>query len=155
MNENGREEKILSLLDNIPEEIRMVHILPHLHPETLVWLDKANYIKYHSKIRPYISLQPSTRFPLGRQETYIRNMVRNDASFVFSQLLNERVKHWLRKCNYYYSGKRFETYLHFLSQYCIDLNAARCRQLVHNAGLNAMGKKWYKKSKITSIRWIH
>ena len=47
-----REDRLLSLLDTLPEEVRIEHILPHLPPQVLIWLNRANYIKYH-RIKHY------------------------------------------------------------------------------------------------------
>ena len=151
--ESERGRHLLDLLDTIPEDVRLVYILPCLSPQTLVWLNKANYILYHNFVRSQISSNRTERFPLGRYETYVRHMIRIDASFVLNQLLIERELSWKRRMNYYYNGKKFDTYFHFISHYSIDQNSSRCRKAIQIAACKALGKKWYKRTRTKSSRW--
>ena len=146
------ESRLLQLLDLIPEEIRILHILPYLSPQTLVWLNKSNYIAHHSSISPLITYNRSTRFPLGKYETYVRHMVRIDASFVVTQLLKENRMQWQHR-GYYYQGNNFRTFLHFISQYSIDHNASRCRKAIQVVGCEALGRNWHKGKRARSSKW--
>ena len=60
-----RGTRLLELLDLIPIEIRLEHILPHLGPETLVWLNKEFYIKHHCITMNMIPVNRSARPPPG------------------------------------------------------------------------------------------
>lgn len=142
-----REIKFLHLLDSIPIELRELHIYPHIPPKVLVWLDRANYIKYHSYILPTINISRSSRFPLGKRETFIRYMVRNDCAFVISQLLKDNIKAWLKRSSYYYQSTNHTSYLHFLFHYSIQHCANKCRKCINDKAIQLIGKKWYKNSK--------
>lgn len=148
-----REDRILALLDCLPEEVRVEHILPHLPPQVLVWLNRHNYIRYHSVICPLIPSTRSERFPLGKRETYIRHMIREDCSFVVSQLLTDHADVWVRPSGYYYKTRSFPSYLHFLFQYSLDVTASRCRKCINNKAIDLIGKKWYKRTRERSNRW--
>lgn len=148
-----REEGLLALLDCIPEEVREKHILPHLPPQVLVWLNRTNYIKHHHVLRSFISTMPSERFILGKWETYIRYMIREDCSFVIAQLLSYHSRVWLKHSGYYYKTKSFPSYLHFLFQYSLDVSASRCRRCINNKAIDLIGKKWYKRTRERSNRW--
>lgn len=148
-----REDRLLSLLDTLPEEVRIEHILPHLPPQVLIWLNRANYIKYHRIVRPLIPNTRSDRFPLGKWETYIRHMIREDCSFVIAQLLSDHARIWLRHSGYHYKTRSFPSYLHFLFQYSLDVTASRCRRCINDKAIDLIGKKWYKRTHERSNRW--
>lgn len=152
---NEREKRLLALLDHIPEEVREKHILPHLSPQVLVWLNRANYIKYHHVLTPLIPNIRSERFPLGKRETYVRHMIREDCSFVIARLLSDHARAWLRHSGYYYKTRSFPSYLHFLFQYSLDVTASRCRRCINDKAIDLVGKKWYKKTRERSNRWIN
>ena len=149
----GREKRLLALLDCVPEEVRVKHILPHLSPQVLVWLNRDNYIKYHSVLRPLIPNTRSERFPLGKWETYVRHMIREDCSFVVAQLLSDHARVWLRHSGYHYKTRSFPSYLHFLFQYSLDVTSARCRKCINDKAIDLIGKKWYKRTRERSRRW--
>lgn len=148
-----KEQRLLSLLDSIPEEVRMIYIFPHIPPQVLVWLNRSNYIRYHYVLRPLVSTSRSERFPLGKWETYIRHMIRDDCSFVVAQLLSDNAHIWIRHSGYYYKTKSYPSYLHFLFHYSIDVTASRCRKNINDKAIDLIGKKWYKKTREKSNRW--
>ena len=153
MTETDRGTRLLELLDSIPTEVRLEHILPHLAPETLVWLNKELYVKYHYITKSMIPTRRSARFPLGNWETYVRHMIREDSSFVLSQALKDNVLRWAKPCAYYYKGKVFASFLHFIFHYSIDMTATKCRRQINDAALEVIGKKWYKKTREKSDKW--
>ena len=148
-----REERLLALLDHVPEEVRVKHILPHLPPQVLVWLNRTNYIKYHNVLRPLIPRMRSERFPLGKWETYVRHMIREDCSLVIAQLLSDHARIWIRQRGYYYKTMSFPSYLHFLFHYSLEVTASRCRKCINDKAIDLIGKKWYKRTRERSNRW--
>lgn len=148
-----REKQLLKLLDNIPEEVRVKHILPHLSPQVLVWLNRSNYIRYHRCVHTLIPIKRSLRFPLGKWETYIRHMIREDCSFVITQLLSTNAYLWIEPCCYYYKTSKFTSYLHYLFQYSLDVTASRCRRCINDKAIDLIGKKWYKKTRERTGKW--
>tara|TARA_Y100000385_G_C12780543_1_gene503319 strand:- start:94 stop:519 length:426 start_codon:yes stop_codon:yes gene_type:complete len=129
----------------LPDDIIKEHIFPKLSPVILVWLTKENYIKYHYVIKDIIQK--------NRLESYIRDIIRNDYSFVFNYLLDEQFNKWLNMKKYTYKCYIFENYIRFLMQFCIDNNSNKCLMLIQNKGSNNFKEKWSKKVKIKDCRW--
>lgn len=150
-----RESKILALLDKLPSDVLMQYILPNLAPETLVWLNKTNYITYHSCIFSLLRKRPNYCFPLGKWETYVRHMIRDDCAFVIQQLLNDNGKKWMHHRNYRYKNCTYPTYLHFAWAYSTDFVSSRCRKLIFNKGIELMGRNWYKKRREKFTKWTN
>jgi len=138
---------IFHYLNFLPDDIIKEYIFPKLSPENLVWLTKENYIKYHYVIKDII--------PKNRLESYIRDIVRNDYSFVFNHLLDEQFNKWLNMKKYTYKCYIFENYIRFLMQFCIDNNSNKCLMLIQNKGSNYLKEKWSKKVKIKDCRWSY
>jgi hypothetical protein len=80
-------------------------------------------------------------------------MIRNDYSFVFKQILNERKNKWVKMRKFLYKAENFTTYLHFLANFAFNNASYKCEQLIISTGLSELGEKWYKKSKIRNIKW--
>ena len=118
-NSKNREASILAGLDTIPDDILINNIKPILKPETLVWLDKTNYIKYHSCIEKQIKHRPTSNYPSGVYESYVRDIVRMDYSFVFEQILNDNIQKWIRIRNYRFKDKIYNTYLNFVFDFLL------------------------------------
>ena len=147
------EKTFMTKLHELPEEIAHEYILPKLSPETLVWLNKENYIKHHDKIYKLIPKGRHAQFPQGSYEAYIRYIVRNDHSFVLKQILNEKKEKWIKMRKFIYKADNFSTYLHFLANFAFNNASYKCEQLINSTGLAELGEKWYKKSKTRNIKW--
>ena len=132
-------------LNLLPDDIIKEYIFPKLSPEILVWLTKENYIKYHYVIKNII--------PKYSIESYIRDIIRNDYSFIFNYILDEQFIKWLTMKKYTYKSYIFENYFTFLMQFCIDNNSNKCLILIQNKGSNYFKEKWSKKVKIKNCRW--
>lgn len=146
-------KKILSNIDKIPDDILLNNIKPILKPETLVWLDKANYIKYHYCIENLIKHRPSINHPSGVYDSYVRDIIRLDYSFVFQQLINDKISNWKKINNYRYKDKIYKSYLYFLFDYALDNNSIKCRNIINNI-INALySKNRYKNTKYKNNRW--
>ena len=139
------ETRVMSKLHDLPEEIVREHIFPKLSPETLVWLNKENYIKHHNIIHKLIPKGRHAQFIQGSYEAYVRYMVRNDYSFVFKQILNERKDAWIKTPHFIYKAKIYNTYLHFLAGFAFSNASYKCEQLIISVGLSELGEKWYKR----------
>ena len=77
---------------------------------------------------------------------------RNDHSFVFEQILDENFNKWRAMKKYLYRSCIFDTYLHFLIQFCIDNDSPKCRELIDRKASSVLNKKWHKHSRIRSSR---
>lgn len=153
LNTSFNEAGFISKLHDLPEEIVSEHIFPKLNPETLVWLNKENYIKHHDRIYKLIPKGRHAQFPQGSYEAHVRYIVRNDFSFVLKQILDERKGKWIKMRKFLYKSEWFSTYLHFLGNFAFNNASYKCERLINSVGLSELGEKWYKKSKTRNIKW--
>jgi hypothetical protein len=153
--EPSRETRLLALLDTLPKDVIIQHIRPRLAPESLVWLSRSNYMAHHATTIPMLRERPCARFPLGRWETYVRHMIRDDCSFVVQQLLRDNAHKWVRRRNYRYRHNTYPTYLHFMWEYSGEFTASRSRRLILDAGAELIGGNWYKRRRDRSTRWTN
>jgi hypothetical protein len=136
---------VIQSINYLPEDVVLYEIFPNLSNELLVGLNKKYYAKFHTCLKKKI--------PANKYESYIRRTSRHDHSFVFEQLLEENFDKWRAMKRYGYKSYIFDTYLHFLIQFCIDHNSPRCRELVNEKASSVLNKKWHKNSKIRTSRW--
>ena len=135
-----------NILEKLPEDICVCHILPYLRPEIIVWTDKDNYKKYHHVVKKMI---PSQFFC-----SYVRDIIRNDFSFVFNMIVEENFDKWLKMKNYKYSDVMYNDYVKYLNDYCIKNESNKCKILLREKIKNAnMSKNWHKNNRNKDIRW--
>jgi hypothetical protein len=141
MNNNN----IIESINLLPEDVVLYEIFPNLKNELLAVLNKKYYTKFHTCLR--------NKIPNDKYEGYIRRMVRHDHFFVFEQILEENFDKWRLMKKYAYKSYIFDTYLHFLIQFCIDNDSHKCRELINIKASSVLNKNWHKNSRIQSIRW--
>jgi hypothetical protein len=137
----------LNKVERLPEDV--LHIIKSFIPIKIgMFLTKINYIEHHCLFKNYIDKR--------NIENYIRDMVRQDNDFVFTQILNENYKRWLAMKKYMYKSCIYANYIIFVDSYCIENKATNCRFLI-NKKLEELGlsKNQHKKNAIKYIRWKH
>ena len=137
-------ESILIGLDRLPNEILINNIFPYLHPKSLVWLNKDYYQKYHIYVYSMIGNQRSLTFPGGKFDSFVRYIIREDATYVLERLLIEKIKIWYHSPIYKYANHKYKNYLFYLYQYCIDNNFTKSRMYINDMAKSILGKKWHK-----------
>jgi hypothetical protein len=141
MNSNN----IIESINLLPEDVVLYEIFPNLKNELLAVLNKKYYTKFHTCLKKNI--------PDNKYEGYIRRTARHDHFFVFEQILGENFDKWRSMKKYEYKSYIFDSYLHFLIQFCIDNNSHKCRELINKKASSVLNKNWHKNSRIQSIRW--
>jgi hypothetical protein len=135
-----------NILKELPEDILICHILPYLRPEIKVWTNKENYEKYHFIVKKMIA----PRFFCS----YVRDIIRNDFSFVFNMILRENFDKWLKMKNYKYNDIMYDDYVKYINDYCIKNESTKCKILLREKIKNAnMSKNWHKNNRNKDIRW--
>lgn len=137
-------KSILNGLDRLPEEILINNIKPHLDPKSLVWLNKDNYITRHKCIYSMIGNQRTLTFPGGKFDSFVRYIIREEATFVLNQILVEKIKIWYSSSIYKYANHKYKNYLFFIYQYSIDNNFTKSKTCINNIAKSILGKKWHK-----------
>jgi hypothetical protein len=138
-------DNIIQNIDLLPEDVVLYEIFPYLRDEQLMCLNKTYFTRFHVCFKHKI---------LGiKYENYIRRTVRHDHFFIFERILEENFVKWRSMKKYEYKSYIFDTYLHFLIQFCIDNDSHKCRELINKKASSALNKNWHKNSKIRSIIW--
>ncbi len=132
-------------INNLPNEIRD-YIKEYIPLYIYVFLNKTYYLENHKLIRKYIN-----RYQI---ESYIRNTIRRDNVFVFSQILKENYKKWLEIKKYEYKWEIFSNYLYFVRSYSLENESYRCYIVINNL-LEEIGldKNQHKKNLTKHIKW--
>ena len=92
-----------------------------------IFVSKEYYIKYHYLIK-YIYFKNISSY-----KRYIRNIVRNDYSFIFQQVVKENLTKWnKKKIRIQYKKVIYYSMYDYLNMLCIDYNSTRCRNLLRN-----------------------
>lgn len=88
-----------------------------------IGLNKTYFRKYHHLLKK--------RIINNRTEDYIRDILRRDNDFVFTQLLKENSLKWKSMLDYYYDALIFHTYIHFLHYYSDEHGSYKCKNVLH------------------------
>lgn len=145
-NNNYNNMNVNDILDKLPDDIKEFHILPHLKDEVKVWLKKDYYLKYHSVIK--------TMIPTMMYNSYVRDIIRHDCSFVFNKVVEENFERWLNIKKYKYEDIYYLDYVKFVNEYCIKNNANKCKIILNDKIEKAqLSKKWHKNKGNKNIRW--
>jgi hypothetical protein len=130
---------------SLPDDL-IDHLLLFLKPSLKMTLNKEYYKKYHYLVKQLI--------PIKYYESYLRDMVRNDSSFVFSYILNENIDKWLKWRNYRYKTLIYKNYIYFIKQFCLDNESHKCYAILQDElKKRGLSKKNIKIITNRDIRW--
>ena len=136
----------LNDLDKLPREIIEENIWPYISIYIKLWLNKSYYIRYHHHTKKCI--------PYNLYESYVRNMIRNDYSFITERLLYDNFDDWIKILKYPYKDTLYNNYIFFLLHYAIENSSTKSKNLINNyLRISGYEKKWHKKNSIKYIRW--
>jgi len=138
---------IFSNMKNLPWELNAI-IKSYLPKTCLLFLNNYYYKKYHYLIKKFMSK--------NNFENYLRTIIRNDNEFVFKRILFDFHKEINLIKNYIYKNKMYKKYYFFLTDYCIENNSIKCRNVLHeNLKLQGLCQNQHKKNTFIHIRWKH
>ena len=134
-------------VDTLPCELVMM-IKSFLPKTSLIFLNRYYYKKYHYLVKKMVNK--------NNFENYLRDIVRRDNEFVFSQILLDFHKNLSRIKNYVYKNIMYKNYFYFLTDYCIKNSSINCRNVL-NEFLKVQGlcQNRHKKNTFIHIRWKH
>ena len=128
----------------------------HIVEQIWYWLDakskilvsKEFYFKYH-----HMLLSDNI---ITQKDNYIRNMIRNDYSFVFNLLINENIDMWLKNKQFLYKNINYSNYLQYLLDITTLYNAFGCRNLLlKELRLRDYDKNLSKKKRVRNLKWTN
>lgn len=132
---------ILELPSVLTEKIK--DYIPY---EYLVVLNKEYYNLYNARSRKFI--------PAAYFNSYIRDVVRKDNSFIFDYVLKEYSTTWENRKKYHYNKESFSSYKDFLKQYSLDKDSYKCNNILRNDdGKNNTSIKQHKKVHSKNYKW--
>lgn len=147
--------KLYNLFNNLPDDVYL-YIYKYISINTLVWLTKIFYIKYHDSIIINFS---NNNFIL-----YIKYLIKNDLSFPLEQIFNTKISIFnnilFNSNKYYNNNKVFKTFFYFLKDLTINNNSNKCKNIIIEKEntitfLKKNTRKKYKNSKIKNNKWTN
>ena len=129
----------------MPVEIKNI-IYEYIPVITKAFLNKENYLKYHKTVMDHCI----------NKESYIRDMIKRDNDFVFTQIINYYYNRWLKIKKYIYNNGMYLNYVYFVQDYCVEHESTKCKNVVDNYfEINGISKNQHKKNRRIDIsrRW--
>lgn len=121
--ENIRKTQYKHYLWNIPEEIVSL-IWSYVPSSEKIWYSKKLYLENH-KYLEYPIINTSTY-----RDSFIRDIIRKDFSFVFNTLKNENINRWIKKKKYIYKSEIFSCYADYLLYLCVYYDSSKCNKIM-------------------------
>jgi hypothetical protein len=136
-----------SKVDGLPCELIML-IKSYLPKTCLLFLNNHYYKKYHYLIKNLIGK--------NNFEKYLRYIIRRDNEFVFTRVLFDFHKGMNKIKNYIYKNVMYKKYYYFLTDYCIENDSVKCRNVLNEfLKLQGLCQNRHKKNSCIHIRWKH
>ena len=133
---------ILKRINKLPDVLIDI-IQSYLPINKIIFLNKINYLTNHKSL--YINKDIF--------DNYVRDMVRNDYSFVLEQILEENYKKWLKK-RLKYKNIIYHNYISFLTSFCIENRATNCRNIISIfLEKHGISKNQHKNNTFINIKW--
>jgi len=98
-----KENNWNNLFDDLPDDIKDYIYCNFLDYKSLVFLNKDNYKKYHKYLINYINPE--------HYLYYIKDIVENNLTFVFEQILDEMFLKWIKIKNIRLNNKTYNNML--------------------------------------------
>jgi hypothetical protein len=125
----------------IPNELITI-IFSYIPYYRIVFLNKNFYLKYHYYLN------------INNKENYIKDIIRNDNSFVFQMIIHENINKWYKIKKYQYKNIICYDYTSFINYFIIKNNANNCKNVLNK--FVGIGKNEFKKKNIIiNKRWKH
>jgi hypothetical protein len=136
---------LLNYISYLPDDIITI-IWDQINPSYKIFINKQNYIQFNNLIDKRIT----------RYESYIKDIIRLDYSYVFKYLLTRNLTTFLKITNYKYSNITYVTYIHFIHDFCKINKSYKCYEILNlQLDLSKLKKKHSKLNKIKDFQWIN
>jgi hypothetical protein len=106
----------------LPDDV-IYYIKDFIPNHILLWVSKKIYIKYRNLIK----------FMYNTNDSYVRNVLRTDNSFVFDFVLRDNFIKWWNCKKYQYKNRIYPTFLDFLIYYCVLNESTNCKNMITDA----------------------
>lgn len=143
---NNQVESHMNILQRIfilPDDIIRV-IKEYIPLNILQFTNKISYTTYHLIKRDIIY----------NYESYVREVVKRDHSFIFDQIIRENLQKWNHVKKYIYKNIIYASYIYFILDYCIENNSPKCRMVLSDyLKQHGLCQNQHKKNITKHIRW--
>tara|TARA_B100000927_G_C16164369_1_gene348734 strand:- start:114 stop:557 length:444 start_codon:yes stop_codon:yes gene_type:complete len=137
--------KFWKYISDLPNEVCSI-IFSYIRSEEKVFLNKEYYEQFHYLI--------SSKISSNNYDNYIRDIIRNDASFVLNQLLNENYERWLVKRKRIHKNIIYNNYTDYMLGLCLESESTKCRELINEFyNTKGLSKNLHKKNRSNNKRW--
>jgi len=134
----------MNIIERLPNDILEI-IFYYLNIRQKIFLNKKFYIKYNEYIDQYII----------NYNSYIRDIIRFDCSFVFEYIIYRNYNKWLKINNYNYRNIIYYNYIFFLSDFSDKNKATKCYNLLNlHLAISKLKKLNCKDYRIKHKEWI-
>tara|TARA_B100000963_G_C22634187_1_gene676634 strand:+ start:1892 stop:2305 length:414 start_codon:yes stop_codon:yes gene_type:complete len=108
--------------------------------------DRKNYFLYYNELYNKIN----------NKQSYIRNIIKYDDSFILRYLLKSHGFKWVMIKKYIYKNNIYNNYLYFIYYFSNDKRATKCINEIRNYfDITGFGSNLHKKNRIKNIRWTN
>ena len=136
-------EFILQHIFLLPDDIIRV-IQEYIPLRILQFTNKISYAAYHLHIRDI----------MYNYESYVREVVKRDYSFIFELIIRENIEKWNNIKQYLYKNVIYASYIYFILNYCIEHNSQKCRTVLCDfLKQHGLCQNQHKKNITKHIRW--
>ena len=140
----------IDILNNLPIEILDI-IFNYLKPANLIFLNKYYYEKYNFLIEKIFF-----KGKIQKYHSYIRNIVREDAIFIFKYCVKKNFNNWLLNTNFKYKNIIYINYINYLIELATIYKSNKCCELLkYNLLLRGLLKISLKNNKVKYNKWIN
>jgi hypothetical protein len=135
---------MLDIIEYYPDELKRI-IFSFIPIYRKVFLNTYYYYNFHKYIK------------INNTENYIRDIIRNDNSFVFKFIIKDNFYKWKLLKKYLYKNIICYDYLSFVNYYIIQNKANKCQKELNDyLKEEGMSKNEFKKKNtIINKRWKH
>jgi hypothetical protein len=120
------------LFDDLPDDIKEYIYDNFLDRKCLMFLNKENYKKYHHQLINYI--------PAHHYMYYVKDITENNMGFVFTHLLDEMFKTWMKMKNISYNQKVYKNFISLIvNEFCKYNDNDTIVQIINNK-FNSLNK---------------
>lgn len=135
----------MQFLQFLPDDILHI-IFNYIKPYHKIFINKYYYIKYNYLIDNYINTS---------YESYIRDIIRYNAVFVFERILERHFAKWIIPNRYIYNNNIFNNYISFLLAFAQANKAFKCLELINLKLIESKLKKvCCKNTRTKNKKWI-
>ena len=136
-------EYILHHIFLLPDDIIRV-IQEYIPVRVLQFTNKISYAAYHLQLRDVIY----------NYESYVREVVKRDYSFIFERIIREKIQKWNNIKKYVYKNVIYASYIYFILTFCLEHNSQQCRTILCNfLKEHGLCQNQHKKNITKHIRW--